>query len=114
MRHGPKEMEARRVRQARYRVTDKGRHAQRNGWLRHRYGITVDDFDRMLRDQDGKCAICGTTEPGGRRGVFAVDHDHQTGRVRGLLCFPCNRRLGVLEMFGWRELAERYLARGAS
>lgn len=108
--HTAKEMRARRERQARYRQTEKGRHTQRNAWLKARYGITASDYDAMLAAQDGRCAICGTTEPEGRRGVFCVDHDHETGAVRGLLCWPCNRRLGVLEMREWREAADRYLA----
>lgn len=62
--------------------------SERNYLLRYRYGITEDDFERMLARQGGLCAICRTVP-----GVF-VDHCHQTGQVRGVLCFNCNNGLG--------------------
>lgn len=66
--------------------------------LRKLYKMTPEDYDRLLARQGGACAICGGTSPGGRRGVetFNVDHCHKTGRVRGLLCTPCNRGIGLL------------------
>jgi hypothetical protein len=60
-----------------------------------KYGLTVDSFNEMLRKQDGKCAICKTDKPGGRYKVFMVDHCHETGKVRGLLCHICNVRLAA-------------------
>ena len=60
----------------------------RNYHLRRRYGITAEHFDRMLAEQNGMCAICREAP------AEHVDHDHATGRVRGLLCFNCN---GALE-----------------
>lgn len=68
------------------------------------YGMTVDDYDRLLADQGGGCAICGG-EAGGRWGRFFVDHDHSTGAVRGLLCLRCNRAIGLLN--DDPEVAER-------
>lgn len=64
--------------------------------LRKSYGITADDYEAMLSEQEGVCAICGSDDPGTRdhRKRLHVDHDHETGRVRGLLCSPCNRLLG--------------------
>ena len=61
--------------------------------LRAAYGITIADFDRMLADQGGACAICRTTKPLGV-GTFHVDHDHATNSIRGLLCHHCNIMLG--------------------
>lgn len=59
-----------------------------------RYGLTLADYDRILAGQEGACAICYTDTPGGPGGRFAVDHDHATGVVRGLLCSRCNFVLG--------------------
>ena len=56
--------------------------------LRARYGIGQADVDRMLAAQGGLCAGCGRLKP------EHVDHDHKTGKVRGLLCFNCNQALG--------------------
>jgi hypothetical protein len=58
------------------------------------YGITLEQYDQMLTEQQGGCAICGTTEPAGRNGRFHVDHCHEGGHVRGLLCHFCNIGLG--------------------
>ena len=67
-----------------------------------RYGLTMADFDRMLAEQGGVCAICGATEPGGQ-GKWHVDHDHSCcntrkiscGKcIRGLLCSRCNIGIG--------------------
>jgi hypothetical protein len=52
------------------------------------YGISAEDYQRLLEAQDGKCAIC-RRKPGAKR--LAVDHDHTTGEVRGLLDRGCNR-----------------------
>lgn len=61
--------------------------------IRRTYGITLDQYNEMLEDQGGVCAICGKPdEVEGRR--MAIDHNHDTGEVRGLLCGNCNRGLG--------------------
>jgi hypothetical protein len=61
-----------------------------------RYGITPEDYDERLASQGGRCAICRTTEPSGKaNSYFHVDHDHETGVVRGLLCGRCNGALGL-------------------
>lgn len=70
--------------------------AQRKSALKSTYGLTLEDFDRMLAAQGGACAICKTCVPGGP-GRFSVDHCHTTGRVRGLLCNNCNRGIGGLK-----------------
>lgn len=62
-----------------------------------KYGLTKEDYDALLEGQNGGCAICGC--PPARRkkqrsDLFHVDHDHVTGKVRGLLCFNCNGGLG--------------------
>lgn len=66
----------------------------RRRWhLKNRYGITVEQYDEMYERQGGRCAICSAESPGR---TFDVDHDHDTGEVRGLLCNPCNRAIGLL------------------
>jgi hypothetical protein len=57
------------------------------------YGIDIDDFERMLAEQNGACAICLAVSTDEGKG-FDVDHDHATGKVRALLCGSCNRGLG--------------------
>jgi hypothetical protein len=56
--------------------------------LKRRYGIGADEFDDLVVQQGGICAICGRPDP------EHVDHDHDTGAVRGILCFNCNGGLG--------------------
>lgn len=66
--------------------------------LRRIYGIEPEDYYNLLAAQGGGCAICGTKMPKNKRTeVFSIDHCHQTGVVRGLLCTPCNRGLGLFE-----------------
>lgn len=60
--------------------------------LRSLYGITVQQYDEMLRSQQGVCAICKGSCASGRN--LAVDHDHNTGKIRGLLCGNCNQGIG--------------------
>ncbi|MFW5899099.1 MAG: endonuclease VII domain-containing protein [Jiangellaceae bacterium] len=64
--------------------------------LRSRYGIGVDEYEQMLRDQGGGCAICGSEDSKSNREHLYVDHCHETGRVRGLLCYHCNTTLGYM------------------
>lgn len=61
------------------------------------YGITPEDYDDMLRAQDGRCAICGDPPAPDGKGAYSrlhIDHCHQTSTVRGLLCGRCNQGLG--------------------
>lgn len=59
-----------------------------------KYGLTEADWDRMLTEQGGRCAICHTDTPGGRGERWHIDHCHATDRVRGLLCHNCNVGIG--------------------
>lgn len=61
-------------------------------WLKRAYGLTVREFTNLLAQQNGRCGICGTTDWGRKRPF--VDHDHTTGRLRGLLCCRCNFGVG--------------------
>jgi len=64
--------------------------------LKNKYGMSEEQYDVLLLSQDNRCAICNTDTPTGKWRVFAVDHCHTTGNVRGLLCNECNRGMGLL------------------
>jgi hypothetical protein len=79
------------------------------------YGLTPKAYAAMLAAQQHRCAICGEPERVRIRGkvrALAVDHNHETGHVRGLLCARCNRALHVIEYLGlnWALRAKYYLA----
>jgi len=57
--------------------------------LKRRYRLTLEEFDRLVERQGGLCAICREAP------ATDVDHDHKTGRVRGILCEPCNGTIGL-------------------
>ena len=64
--------------------------------LMRKYGINCDIRDALAEIQGG-CGICGTKKPGGRSGTWNVDHCHDTGMVRGVLCWDCNVGIGKLK-----------------
>lgn len=66
---------------------------ERHLW--HTYKLTLEQYDSLLEAQDGACAMCDTSDPLGQ-GNFHVDHCHETGAIRGLLCHACNTGLGLL------------------
>jgi hypothetical protein len=77
------------------------------------HGISQDQYCVMLDSQDYGCALCGTLTPGGRSDkYFCIDHDHETGEIRGLLCNACNIALGwyenILERVSQKKI-RRYL-----
>lgn len=72
------------------------RHSQnpsirRHGHIRRTYGLSVEEYESLLKSQDGKCAICR------RESKLHVDHNHANGKVRALLCFACNTGLGMFD-----------------
>lgn len=71
---------------------EKKKHLMRSHHLK-KYGLTIEEYDRLLVSQNGVCAICRKTDSTHR---LCVDHDHITGKVRGLLCGKCNRGIGCL------------------
>lgn len=60
-------------------------------------GWTPEAYEKAFIEQDGKCAICGCTLNSSRYTQFAGDHDHKTGKLRGLLCTNCNTALGLMK-----------------
>lgn len=65
---------------------------RKNTALKHNYGITLEDYEIMFKNQEGKCFICNVLKE-----VLHVDHCHETDKVRGLLCGNCNKALGLLK-----------------
>ena len=65
---------------------------QRRSTLKRRYGITSEEFDALLAAQGGGCAVCLA-----QNGSWHVDHDHEDGHMRGILCARCNRSIGAFE-----------------
>ena len=61
------------------------------------WGVTLEEYISMLKNQKRRCAICGTTKMDNGRRNFCVDHNHKTGKVRGLLCGKCNKGLGLFK-----------------
>lgn len=87
--------------------------ASRDHGRKARYGIPAGTYEQMLAAQNGRCAICHTNIPGGR-GEFKIDHNHDTGKVRGLLCNNCNVGLGHFKSNeGFLLEAVEYLRRNA-
>lgn len=77
--------------------------------FKHRYGITIEQYDAMLAAQNGVCAIC-LNPPRGKMKRLSVDHCHATGRVRGLLCITCNRAIGYFDNPEWFRRACLYVS----
>lgn len=73
---------------------------RRDNWRKHRYGLSPEDFVAILAGQRGRCGACETDDPGKRKdgtAAWCIDHDHKTGRIRGVLCHRCNITLGLVE-----------------
>jgi|ERR1035437_2512659 hypothetical protein len=68
---------------------------KRNWELKSLYGITLKDYNILLKKQNNKCAICPTKYT--KNKILCVDHNHKTGKVRGLLCHDCNKGLGLFK-----------------
>ncbi|MFE3452427.1 endonuclease VII domain-containing protein [Nonomuraea sp. NPDC059194] len=81
------------------------REANRRGGLRRYFGLTEGEYDAILDAQNGRCAICRRASTDVPKGRLYVDHCHKTGRIRGLLCSPCNTGIGLLQ-----EEPARFLA----
>jgi len=69
----------------------------RKNYLKREYGITMEDYENMLIEQDGMCKCCGLPGIDNRDRILHIDHNHETNKVRGLLCDNCNRALGMVK-----------------
>lgn len=74
---------------------EKARASWRKVTYRKNFGITIDQYDEMYAKQNGECAICCTHQSELAQ-ALAVDHDHETNKIRGLLCGGCNKGIGFL------------------
>lgn len=89
--------------------------SHRKAHLKHRYGITAEQYDALFAAQGGVCAVCAkppgenSAIPGHWKSKLAVDHCHDTGKVRGLLCNGCNAGVGHLGTESVALAAARYL-----
>ena len=87
------ELSRKRPTEERHEAYIKYKRTGRNNKLVKNFGITIEQYEQMLADQNGECAICGGTD---KKKSLAVDHDHETGKIRGLLCGRCNPSVGFL------------------
>jgi hypothetical protein len=87
---------------------DKKNKRHRKSMLMRNFGLTEIEYQQMFDAQGGLCAICARSW---KTRMLAVDHDHETGKIRGLLCGRCNGQLGWLENNEWINAAKAYLAR---
>jgi len=90
--------------------------AARSGQLKRLYGITLETYNQMFESQQGACLLCNTHQSQLKTALH-VDHDHESGKVRGLLCFECNKRLGRYETIvraGLHAAFENYILKAAA
>ena len=74
---------------------DKHKERVKDYQLQYKFGISLAEYITLSEQQKGLCAICSSVCRTGRK--LAVDHDHKTGKIRGLLCVPCNQALGQFD-----------------
>jgi hypothetical protein len=91
-----------------------GAERRRHYRLRQRYGLSLSEWQALFASQGGRCAICGTDDPGCRSG-WHTDHCHRTGTVRGILCNGCNVGLGGFKdnVIALQRAARYLVIRGA-
>ena len=105
--HPEKSREYSRMRYANNKT--KHSHSRRQTTYKRKFNITIEEYEAMLANQGGVCSICGRTQINYR---LSVDHNHSSGKIRGILCARCNTSLSRLEDVSWRRRAEYYLASG--
>jgi hypothetical protein len=95
----------------RWRANPENRRRKRMAYIETRYNISYADYERMELEQGGVCKICKRPPTHSRYDRLHVDHDHATGKVRGLLCHTCNTGLGSFQdRPDWLQAAIVYLS----
>lgn len=80
-----------------YRIRGKSHPETARRWhYKTNYGISLEEFNKLVIEQDSKCKICQRFKSASGRYGLHVDHDHYTGKIRGLLCHKCNAAIGML------------------
>jgi hypothetical protein len=92
-----KEYYANHQRQWRKKHPDQAKLLKRRSVVKIKYGLTDDALNKILSEQDNKCAVCKKELRGLRLNQKAIDHDHKTGKVRGYLCMYCNTGMGWVD-----------------
>lgn len=82
------------VKRKQYYTSELGIISSRKAHLKRKYNITLEEYKAMSLLQNHKCFICGSPEMNNKNKVLCVDHNHTTGKIRGLLCGNCNTGLG--------------------
>ncbi len=90
--HYVKNLEKSRKYHREYRKAHYDAEKQRACQLKHKYGLTIEQRQAMVDQQEGKCFICRT-----EKRVLFIDHDHATGKIRSLLCHNCNAAIGLFD-----------------
>ena len=86
-------IECTKIRRTKWWKSKAGKRSSANTKLKARFGITIEQYEKMIEAVNGKCEICGATcSFNGHR--LAIDHDHKTGQIKGILCKACNVGLG--------------------
>ena len=89
----------------RHRTTELFKATRRKNDLKRLYGLTIDDYEFLIKQQHDSCAVCRITFGTESNNKPYVDHCHTTGRVRGLLCIKCNQRIEWLVKYADEALA---------
>lgn len=80
-----------------YRESDNGKIQKLKYCIKRHYNLELEEYTKIMIEQNGVCAICGSSGGDSRGGRLHVDHNHNTGKVRGLLCGNCNKAIGYLK-----------------
>ena len=82
------------LKRKKYYQSEVGISSSRRSHLKRKYGISLEEYNKLSEKQEHKCAICGNSEMNTKNNVLCIDHNHTTGKVRALLCGLCNTGLG--------------------